>query len=480
MIIEVLTKQQIEIIHNKSLEILEKIGVHIPHDDVVSLFVENGANVDLNKKNVKIPPELVIELLSKAGKTFTIYGRDLSKKAEFGTGKRNYNTSSGQAFWVENPGEERRHTTLNDVKTAVRFADALDQINIPGAMSDPLEIPVEWRCVAVAAEMIKNTEKPINFWFYDRNSAKYLVDLVIALRGDEKKAEKYPMFYHALEPISPLSFPFNGIDLLFETARLNMPVHLSPMVQMGISGPGTIAGTIIQENAEVITAICITQLIKKGMPICYGGICHAFDMRSAQIIFGGPEQAIFSVAMTQMGKYYGFPVYINAGLTDSKVPDAQAGLECGVTLSLGLLSGADIFGHMGICGMDQGASLDMLVLQSEIISYIESVNREIIFDDNTFALDIIAQTGPQGSYLKNRHTAKNIRKELWFPEIFNRESYEKWKKNGALDIAEHCRNVKKQIITNHIPNPIANDIANDIDTIVNSARKNLTSLAEIK
>ena len=89
------------------------------------------------------------------------------------------------------------------------------------------------------------------------------------------------------------------------------------------------------------------------MPVCYGGICHAFDMRTTQLIFAGPEQAIFGVAMTQMGKHYGLPVYINVGLTDSKRPDAQAGLEAGVTLAFGAAAGADIFGHMGICGVDQ-------------------------------------------------------------------------------------------------------------------------------
>jgi len=135
------------------------------------------------------------------------------------------------------------------------------------------------------------------------------------------------MFYPLLEPVSPLCFPFNGVDLLFETAQLNMPVPIGPMAQMGMSAPATIAGTMAQENAEILAGICITQLIREGTPVCYGGICHAFDMRTTQLIFSGPEQAIFSVAMTQMGKFYGFPVYINVGLTDSKRPDAQAGLE---------------------------------------------------------------------------------------------------------------------------------------------------------
>jgi len=474
MQIKVLEDHQIEKVHLKTLDILENTGLNVPHEEILLKFEGYGAIVDHKSKLVKIPSSLVMELVSKAGKSFTMFGRDLSKTAEFGLGKRNYNSSAGQAFWIDNVGDQRRHTTLSDVKEATRLGDALEQITIPGAMSDPLEIPLEWRCLQVAFEMVKNTDKPITFWFTDRQSAKYLIDFLISLRGDEKSAQKYPLFYPLFEPISPLSFPFNGIDLLFETARLNLPVHIGPMAQMGISAPATVAGTLAQENAEILAAICITQLIREGMPVCYGGICHAFDMRDTQIIFGGPEQAIFSVAMSQMGKYYGLPVYINAGLTDSKRPDAQAGLESGITLSLGIASGADIFGHMGICGADQGTSLDMLIMQSEIISYLESTNRRINFDDDIFATDLINEVGPKGSYLNKRHTARNIRKELWFPTLLDRENYDNWLKADSTGMEERCRNRKEELLANHEPTPLDEDVKNDLEKIIEDAKRNLS------
>ena len=474
MQVKILEDHQVEKIHLKTLEILENTGVYVPHEEIISKFEDFGAIVDKKTNIVRIPSKLVNELVSKAGKSFTMYGRDLSNKAEFGVGKRNYNSSAGQAFWIDRVGEPRRHTTLNDVRDATRLGDALEQITIPGAMADPLEIPLEWRCIEVALEMIKNTDKPIAFWFTDRKSAKYLVDFLITLRGDEKSAQKYPLFYPLFEPISPLSFPFNGIDLLFETARVNLPVHIGPMAQMGVSAPGTIAGTLAQENAEILAGVCITQLVREGMPVCYGGICHAFDMRSTQIIFGGPEQAIFSIAMSQMGKYYGFPVYINAGLTDSKKADAQAGLESGITLSLGIASGADIFGHMGICGMDQGTSFDILIMQSEIISYLESTNRIMNCDDEIFATDLINEVGPKGSFLNKRHTAKSIRKELWFPTVLDRENYDNWVKAGATDMEERCRKLKVELLTKHKPTPLDNDVKNDLEKILEDAKKNLS------
>jgi len=473
MIAEVLSKHEIERIHQASLAILERIGVLVPHEDMLGRFADKGARVDWPEKRVRIPADLVISLVEKAGKEFTIYGRDLDKKASFGQGKRNYNSIGGEASWVDTPGTERRYATLEDVATAARFADALKWINIAGAMSDPHEIPVEYRCVEVFASQIRNTVKPVTFWFHDRPSARFIVEMTVAVRGDEKKAARYPLCYPFLEPISPLRFPFNGIDLLYETSRIDLPVPIGPMAQMGLSAPATVAGTMAQENAEILAGICITQLVKEGLPVCYGGICHAFDMSTTQLIFSGPEQAIFGVAMTQMGKRYGLPVYINVGLTDSKRPDAQAGLECGITLALGAAAGADIFGHMGISGVDQASSLDILVLQEEIISYVESLNRKIDLSDDALGLRVIEEVGPGGNFIDTMHTVEHFRQELWFPRILDRDYYQAWLDKGALSTEERCRSRKEEILKSHRPEPLSPELELELDRIVRIAKKEL-------
>jgi len=411
--------------------------------------------------------------IAQAGKTFTLYGRDLAKTARFGQGRRNYNSVGGEASWVGEVGGERRFARLADVVTAARFADALENITIVGAMADPNDVPVGTRCVQVLAALIRNTTKPVHFWFHDGPSARYIVDMLIALRGDEERAAKYPLCYPFLEPISPLRFPRNGIDVLYETARLNLPVPIGPMAQMGLSAPATVAGTLALENAEILAGICITQLIRPGLPVCYGGICHAFDMATTQMIFAGPEQAIFGVAMTEMGKFYGLPVYINVGLTDSKRPDGQAGLEAGVTLALGAAAGADIFGHMGISGVDQASSLDMLVFQNEIIGYVESTLRALDFSDGALGLDVIEDRGPGGSFIDTAHTAERFRKELWFPKLLDRQYYQAWLEASALSTEERCRQRKEQILATHAPEPVSPELENALQEIVARAKREL-------
>ncbi len=473
MVCKILTDKQIERIHEKSLEILQRVGIHVPHRKVLELFSEYGAAVDFSRERIRLPAELVMSLIGKAGKSFSIFGRDITREAAFGAGKRNYNSSAGQAFWVDEIGGPRRYAEMEDVGKAARTADGLQWINMVGPMADPHSIPAEVRCVEVAAELIRNTTKPIHLWFHDRAAAAYLVEMLVALRGSSQEASRYPLFYPFLEPISPLRFPFHGLDLLFETSKLGLPVPVGPMAQTGLSAPATLAATMAQENAEILAGICITQLIQPGTPVCYGGICHIFDMATTQVVFSGPEQALFGIGLTQVGRHYGFPVYVNNGMTDSKSLDAQCGLEVGINLALAAGAGADIFGHLGISGADQGGSLDILVMQDEVVAYIERILREIDFDDDAFALEVIEEVGPGGTFIDQVHTAGHWREELWIPALLDRQYFQNWLDHGGRTLQDRCREKKEHLLKSHIPEPLPAELDRELTALVRSARANL-------
>ena len=474
MRLSVLTDDQIGRLHYASLEILQDIGVHVPHEPMRRLFAQAGATVDSASGIVKIPDAVVAHCIRAAGKTFTIHGRDPNVRAEFGVGKRNYNSIAGEAMWVDEEFQARRYATLDDVRAAARLGHVLPWINVVGAMSDPQDVPPSYRCVAVAAELLRHTTKPITFWFHDRASAKYVLELFAAVAGSEDQAALYPFGYPFLEPISPLKLPFEGVDLLFETCRFPLPVPIGPMAQTGATAPGTLAGTLAQENAEILAGICVTQLIREGTPVCYGGIPHAFDMRTTQLIFAGPEQALMAVAMTQMGKHYGLPVYINVGLTDSKTVDAQAGLEAGATLVMGALAGADIFGHLGICGVDQASSALHLVWQHEVIAYVERIMAGITFDDDALGLDVIRDVAHRGqSYLAEEHTVQHFRRELWFPQVLDRNFFQVWADAGRPTTLDRCRDMKEERLRTYEPVPLPADVDREVTRIVDAARRHL-------
>ncbi|MGE5532219.1 MAG: trimethylamine methyltransferase family protein [Bacteroidota bacterium] len=468
-----LSDEQIGRVHEASLRILGEIGVEVPHADMLSRFAEAGARVDFERRVVRIPADCVENCLRTAGKQFSIFGRDESKTARFGQGTRNFNSIAGEASWIEELGGPRRYARLADVAVAARLGDALPNINIVGAMTDPHDVPAEVACVEVLAELVRHTTKPVTLWYHDRASAKYLNEIQVALRGSEEAVFDRPYTYPFLEPISPLRFPFNGIDLLYETAKLNLPVPIGPMAQTGLSAPSTLAGTMAHENAEILAGVCVTQLIREGMPVCYGGICHAFDMRTTQLIFSGPEQAIFGVAMTQMGKHYGLPVYINVGLTDSKRVDAQAGLEAGISLALGAAAGADIFGHMGISGVDQASSADMLVFQDEVIGFVESTMRDMDFSDEAFGFETSVNVGPGGSFIAEEHTARNFRKEVWQPTVLDREYYQAWRDSGASSTEERVVAKRKELLATHEVEPVSEELEKALRGITAGARREL-------
>ena len=468
--LRVLGDEGVHRIDAASRRILERTGVEIPHEEVLALFHKAGARVDPACGRVRIPSGLVDDCLASSQKTFTLYGRDRSRTAPFGKGKRNYNSTAGQAFWIEGPGS-RRYARLNDVTRAARLGDSLEFITIVGAMADPAEIDVSYRCVEVAASLFRETTKPVMFWFNDRASARYVIELIQTIAAGQ--AATYPPAYPLLEPISPLRFPKLGLDVLFETCKVPLPVPIGPMAQMGLSAPVPVAATLAQETAEILAGVCAVQLIGPGTPVCFGGIPHAFDMRTTQVIFGGPEQGLMAIAMTEMGRSYGLPVYINVGLTDAKTVDGQAGLEVGASLLAGAAAGADIFGHLGIAGADQGASCEMLVFQHEAVGYLERMLRAIEIDDELLALDLIDQVGPGGSFIAEEHTVRHFRGQLWMPKILDRLFYEPWCQHGKLDALARTREQLAVVEASYTPRPLPDDVERDVTRIVEAARSRL-------
>ena len=298
-----------------------------------------------------------------------------------------------------------------------------------------------------------------------------MLDVLKLFAGSTAELAKFPLAYPFLEPISPLRFPTLGIDVLFETCKIPLPVPIGPMAQVGLSAPVTLAGTLAQETAEILAGLCITQIIRPGTPVCFGGIPHAFDMRTTQLIFAGPEQGLMAVAMTEMGKFYGLPVYVNVGLTDSKCIDAQAGLESAATLLMGVLAGADIFGHFGIIGVDQAASPEMLLFQHEVIDYVERIMLGFDVNDETMALDLINQVGPGGSFIAEEHTLRFFRQEVWMPQLLNRDYWENWEHKGKKALGEVLYEKTESLLREYTNHPLDERIDKEMNKIVQSAQK---------
>ena len=467
----VLTQRDIEAIHHTSLTILRDVGVSLPNREALDALAVAGADVDFKHQVARIPERLVVDSIERAGKQYILYGRDPQRTARFGYGDFVLVSSPGQFAWVDEDGGPRRQPTQEDTRAGILVSDALEHIDIVGAMGMALDIPAEYRDVWMAAELVKNSSKPTHVWVANGRSLEYILRIYEAVVGGRQAHRQRPMIAAFIEPISPLRFPETGLEILITCARYGLPIAFGPMVQAGATGPATLAGTLALENAEILAGIVLAQVFGPGVPVCYGGIPHIMDMRTSQISFGSPEQGLMAVAMTQIARYYGLPVYINVGLSDSKRVDAQSGLERGMTLLMGALAGADTFGHMGILGADQAASLEQLIVDNEMAAYIKRVLRGFEVNEDTLALDVIRKVGIGGNFLGEVHTRRHFRQELWLPTAFDRWRWDEWWANGAKSMADWARERKAQILAEHHPPALPPDLARELDDIVAAARR---------
>jgi trimethylamine--corrinoid protein Co-methyltransferase len=412
-----------------------------------------------------------MKAVASTPKEFTVYGRDHSYELKYGQGTFVNQSVPGEAQWIDPVSKTRRGATLEDLEKCLHVADALPHIDIVGSMVQPAEIPVEIRDLTLYAEMLKRTRKPVRAWVYSRTSAKYIVELFQVVAGGLDALRAHPQAEFGFEPISPLILPGDPLDTAIEFARAGVPITVGPMPQAMATAPVTLAGAMAKGHAEVLATLVILQAVSPGVPFIYFNCPHIMDPRTASLVFGSPEQAIFGVMATQMAKHYGFPVGVNVGLTDAKLPDAQSGFEKGMTLLLGVLAGADVFGGMGIAGCDQGFSLPQLVIDDEIIGFIKRVFSGADVDASTTLVDLVDRVGIGGSFLTEDHTLMNWRSQFWIPTLCDRSSWDSWMGVGGKSAFERAVEKQEAILATHEFDWLDEAAQKELDAIVAAAHR---------
>jgi len=435
--LNILTKEQIKNIDRISRDILIEIGIKIPNKKTLDILYDYGAKIDKNNSVVRFNEDIISKAIKRINRSYSLYGRDLKNIANFSEGNFNFLSTAGQYKIVNTLKSERRTPKLEDLINGVRLADLLDNINIVGAFVMPNDIEVEKRDIISAYHLLRNTKKPIALWINTGNSARKIISMFEAIRGSKESLKKYPFCYAFIETVSPLQYTSDSLDILYEFANSGLPLGFGPMAMTFATAPGTLAGTLAIENAEILSGIIIARLINKNVPICYWGIQHILDIQTCNISFGSPEQILMGLASIQLGKHYKVAVGTNTGISDAIYPDSQSGVERGVTASLALLAGCNIFGHQGIVGADQGASLIQLYIDNETIDYIKRIKKGFEVNDNTLSFDEIKQVGIGGNFLVSNSTLNNFRKEVWLPKLFKRNNWETWEKENK-GIAERA------------------------------------------
>ncbi len=455
-----LSKEEIEMIHKTSLKILQQTGVKSENEEILTHFSKIGAEVDFEKGIIRFSPTLVEDAINKASSKVFLCGREEKNDLNL-EGKKVYCGTGGAALNVlDLETGERRESRLKDIADIAKLVDALDNIHFYLRPVVARDISSEYLDVNKYYAALSNTSKQVMGSAYTLESALEVISMAEEIAGGKEKLRERPIISFITSFIkSPLQLTDPTVLVLMKIAEEGMPVALSTGPMAGSTSPVTLAGTLAQVNAEQLCGMILTQSINPGTPVIYGAIPSIADMRTMNVSHGAIELGIFAAAGAQLAQYYNFPYYAKGGLTDSKIPDIQAGYEKGMTLLMAALAGANyIHDAAGMLESTLTVAYEQYVIDNEIIGMAMRALQGIEVNEETLALEVIDRVGPGGNYLAETHTVKHMRSELFFPKVSDRSSREEWISKGGKDARERAREIAKNILAEHKPLPIPSDI----------------------
>ena len=463
--LEIFSPTEMEYIHNASLDILENTGMAVLEDTCFKLLMNSGATVDPSSKLVKIPRHLVNEALNKTPKGGRVhYGRTL--RNDFKTGEQLFfrgGTLGPHILDIETG--VHRPATKKDFVNLVRLMDAMDSIHRVMFPCTPNDVPADYFSQQLAEMILENTSKPVGMVAYGRKSVRDVIKMAAAVTGGIEELTKRPLVQLLVEPVSPLTLEERQGENLLEFSRHKLPLELASMPTMCSTAPATLAGTLAQVNAEHLCMVVIAQLVNPGTPMSLNACTGCMDPRSGVNSYGAVERILLNAAAVQLwNSFYGVETYASAGLTDSKVPDQQAGYERMMNILLPALTGAHMITTLGYLESYLTISMEQIVIDNEIASLIQRILRGIELSDETLALDVIGKVGPGNHFLTEKHTLKHVN-ELLIPRLANRSTRAEWKRSGEKDIARMAREEAKRILETHQPEPLDKTIREELNRI---------------
>lgn len=453
--LNVLSRDQLERIHLSTLEVLRRTGVVVKEPEAVELYKKAGCWTE--GERVRIPANLVEWALRNAPPGVCVCDRNGDPVMLLEENNAYYGTGSDTPHIVDPYSGERRLVVIKDVENVAKVVDYLNGISFMMCSGIASDVTSEISDLFHFEAMVKHTEKPIVFTAWNLDNLKAIVEMAEIVSGDSEKLRNNPFLILYTEPISPLLLAKESTQKLMYMAKKFLPVVFSPAVITGGTGPVTLAGGLIQGNAEVLAGCVLSNLVNEGAPFIYGGGVTSMDMASSIACYASPEFMLGTCAVTDMARYYRLPTFHFAGCSDSNIYDQQAALEGSMWVLLSQLSGGNLVHDVGYINSGLTMSFEQLVVTNEVIGLVRRIAQGIEINEKTLAQDLIAEVGPGGEYLTSDHTLKHF-KENWFPELMCRSPYEKWKDEGAKDLGQMANQKVRDILENYAPKPLAEEI----------------------
>lgn len=460
-----LAPEQCERIHNASLEILARTGVRLFEPEAVDLLRMAGAFVS-EENRVRIPAGLVEKAFSTVPKRITLYDRNGVPTLYLEGHRVYYGTGSDCLFVRDHRTGERRQAKLQDVIEAMTVCDALPRVDFVMSMFSPSDVPAPIFDRYVMEAMLTHTTKPLVFVNNDFGGCPDAVEMAEVVAGGAEALRQRPFVACYINVTSALRHNAESLQKLLFLADKGLPALYIPVVTGGINGPITPAGCQALAGAAVLTGLVLSQLKREGAPFIMPGFAgDALDMRTMISPYCAPETKGLA---HEMAHYYRLPMFGEGGMSEAKLPDQQAAAEAALTLLAASLGGVNLVHDMGYLESGLCGSLIQLALCDEMVGWIEHFLAPLEVSEETLALDLIDEVGPDGQFLATEHTRAHYR-EHWYPDLFERDCYANWANGGEKPLTQRAAERVERILTEHVSEPLSIDTARQVHAVVERA-----------
>ena len=463
--LKVLSSDNVETIHNASLELMDQMGLRIYSECALKILAEAGADVDFKTGVARIPSHLVQEALDKCKRPVRLCGRNPAYDFTLDNDHVHLCTDGSGIGVLDSATGDRRPSTKKDVEDTAKLADYLEYINIYYPLVTPLDVPKHSHVLHEIEASFNNCEKHImSGTTYLKEEALYVVKMAQALAGGEEELRKRPILSAVTCTSSPLVLGLTT-DAAIEFARAGVPPIVMAMPLVGASAPVTLAGPIVLGNAQVLALITVLELDTPGAPVIYSSVPMAMEPRTGLFAAAFPSATMITLAHIQMSKYYKLPVFVGGWGSCSKVPDEQAAYEKSIMGYSMLLGGADINSGPGLLENYTILSYEQLLIDHEIYTMMLETLKGIEISDETIAMDVIKRVGHEGHFLGQKHTIKHF-KELWMPALSDLRPYQAWAADGSKTVVKTASEKVSEILASHKVEPIPQEVREELRRIV--------------
>ncbi len=462
-----LSDDQIEQIFLGALELLESPGTRICEAEARQMLEAAGAKIEGDL--ARIPSGLVKEMLASVPPRVVLANRDGERKMVLESHRIYYGTGSDCPFIIDADTGERRKFTKKDTEDAARVVDACPNLDFHMSLGLTSDVPIHSYDRHQAAAMLRNTIKPLVLTAMSREGLSDIAEMYYLVRGGRDAFEVNPGFIVYLEPITPLVHGQEAMEKLIFAAERRIPAIYTPCPMAGATAPVTLAGALAVCVAEFLAGMAVSQLKRRGAPLIMGGVISPMDMRTTILTYGSPELHLLSAALTDIAHSLHIPMFSTAGCSDSKTLDEQAAAEAALSIMAAGLSGANLIHDVGYLESALIGSHEMVVLSDEIIGMVKRFLSGVRVDEQTLALDVIKEVGPGGNFLAHEHTARNMRSELWYPKLMDRDRYSAWQSAGSKTMGDRVRERVVEILATHQVPPLPAETDAGIDRILSAA-----------